>query len=204
VKLNGQDVKRRRPQHDHRSGDARGASRHAARARPRRLLGHGSLVTFRDPKIADLSKPRADNVAPEGFSALFDGRTLANWKGLVSPDRGVPGRAKLDAQAAEGRAGRRRPADARPLEGRGRALAYDGGGQSLCSAKDWKNFELWVDWKIAAKGDSGIYLRGSPQVQIWDNPIGSGGLYNNKKPENPSQPLVVADRPSASGTTSAS
>src|SRR5439155_24402915 len=55
------------------------------------------------------------------------------------------------------------------------------------------NFELYVDWKIGKKGDSGIYLRGNPQVQIWDNPIGSGGLYNNKR--HPKDPLKVADKP---------
>lgn len=27
-----------------------------------------------------------------------------------------------------------------------------------------------VDWKILPKGDSGIYLHGSPQVQIWEKP----------------------------------
>jgi len=58
---------------------------------------------------------------------------------------------------------------------------------------------MFVDWKIKAKGDSGIYLRGSPQVQIWDpnngpaNKVGSGGLYNNQK--HPSKPSMVADKP---------
>jgi hypothetical protein len=55
-----------------------------------------------------------------------------------------------------------------------------------------------VDWKINAQGDSGLYLRGNPQVQIWDtlaapaNQVGSGGLFNNKK--NEAKPLVRADR----------
>jgi len=57
--------------------------------------------------------------------------------------------------------------------------------------KDYGDFEMLVDWKIHAGGDSGIYLRGSPQVQIWDNTLGSGGIYNNQK--NPSNPLVKAD-----------
>jgi hypothetical protein len=52
---------------------------------------------------------------------------------------------------------------------------------------------MLVDWKILPKGDSGIYLRGSPQVQIWDNPLGSGGLYNNQT--NASNPTRVMDRP---------
>ena len=47
-------------------------------------------------------------------------------------------------------------------------LVFDGKGRSLCTAKDYANFEMLVDWKITPHGDSGIYLRGSPQVQIWD------------------------------------
>ena len=76
------------------------------------------------------------------------------------------------------------------------ALVFDGKGHSLCTLKDYRDFEMFVDWKIGPKGDSGIYLRGSPQVQIWDPaqwPEGSGGLYNNKI--NPAQPLAPADGP---------
>src|SRR5690625_3432945 len=59
---------------------------------------------------------------------------------------------------------------------------------------------MLVDFKIGDKGDSGVYLRGTPQVQIWDisrtdvgAEVGSGGLYNNQK--HPSDPLTVADMP---------
>src|SRR5262249_45464108 len=72
-------------------------------------------------------------------------------------------------------------------------LVYDGKADNLQTAKDYGDFELLVDWKIGKKGDSGIYLRGNPQVQIWDNKIGSGGLYNNKKHE--SNPKVNVDYP---------
>ena len=75
-------------------------------------------------------------------------------------------------------------------------IVYDGRNNSLCTVKDYGDFEMYVDWKIGPNGDSGIYLRGSPQVQIWDaakHPEGSGGLYNNQK--NPRKPLVKADRP---------
>ena len=75
-------------------------------------------------------------------------------------------------------------------------ITYDGKNDSLATARDYKDFELHVDWKIGDNGDSGIYLRGSPQVQIWDPKfwkIGSGGLYNNQK--NPSQPTSIADNP---------
>jgi hypothetical protein len=64
--------------------------------------------------------------------------------------------------------------------------------------KEYGDIEMYIDWKIQEKGDAGIYLRGTPQVQIWDTSrrevgaqVGSGGLYNNQK--NVSKPLVVAD-----------
>ncbi len=72
-------------------------------------------------------------------------------------------------------------------------IEYDGKNNNLCTARDYGDFEMWVDWKIGKGGDSGIYLRGSPQVQIWENKVGSGGLYNNQK--NPHDPLVFADNP---------
>jgi hypothetical protein len=78
----------------------------------------------------------------------------------------------------------------------GGVLVFDGKGENLCTIRDYGDFELLVDWKIGKGGDSGLYLRGSPQVQIWDaeaNPAGSGGLYNNQN--GPSAPREKADRP---------
>lgn len=78
-------------------------------------------------------------------------------------------------------------------------LVFDGAGDNLCTVQDYGNFEMYVDWKIEPGGDSGIYLRGSPQVQIWDpvpgSPaaVGSGGLYNNQ--QHLSTPIVKADHP---------
>ena len=65
--------------------------------------------------------------------------------------------------------------------------------QAPRTVKDYENFVLMLDWRIEAGGDSGVYLRGTPQVQIWDNPIGSGGLYNNQV--GPSTPTSRADKP---------
>ncbi len=139
------------------------------------------------------------NEPPAGFIALFNGQDLTHWKGLVSPDKGPPGRAAMTPQelaAAQKKADKQMRDHWTVVD---HILTYDGRGQSLCTAKDYQDMEMWVDWKIQPTGDSGIYLRGTPQVQIWDpddrpaHGIGSGGLYNNKK--YPHDPLVRADNP---------
>lgn len=155
------------------------------------FMGHGpSEVAFRNVRIRDLSRPERPNTPPPGFRTLFDGKTLRGWKGLVE---NPPKRAQMapeELAAAQVKADERMRQHWKVVDG---VLVFDGKGDSLCTAQDYCDFELLVDWKIEPGGDSGIYLRGSPQVQIWDNPIGSGGLYNNK--ENPSNPSKRADRP---------
>lgn len=163
------------------------------------FLGHNEYVEFKNLRIKDLDgDKRPDNAPPAGFTALFNGKDLSGWKGLVEDPikRAKMSPEELKEKQAKADEGTR--AHWNVVDG---ALEFDGKGQSLCTAKDYKNFEMLVDWKILEKGDSGIYLRGSPQVQIWDpnnkgpNPKGqgSGGLYNNKK--NPSGPLELADNP---------
>jgi hypothetical protein len=134
-----------------------------------------------------------DNTPPAGFVALFNGQNLDGWKGLVGNPK------TRAAMTADQLAEAQEKADAvmrehwRVEDG---ALVFDGKGKSLCTAKDYGDFEMYVDWKILPAGDSGIYLRGTPQVQIWDpakHPEGSGGLYNNKI--HPSKPSKCADKP---------
>ncbi len=138
----------------------------------------------------------ADNTPPPGFVALFNGKDLSGWKGLVADP---PKRAHMTSEqlaAEQAKADERMRAHWNVKEG---TLVFDGKGDSLCTAKDYADFELLVDWKILKDGDSGVYLRGSPQVQIWDPAVkaamgvGSGGLYNNQK--HPSQPSLNADHP---------
>ncbi|MES2790632.1 MAG: DUF1080 domain-containing protein [Planctomycetota bacterium] len=151
------------------------------------VLG-GSFCSAEDAK-------RPDNTPPEGFVALFNGKDLTNWKGLVSNPKE---RAKMTPEElAKAQATADEKAKAHWVAKDG-VIVFDGKGDNLCTAKDYGDFELYVDWKIESKGDSGIYLRGSPQVQIWDpglsvgNAVGSGGLYNNQK--NPSKPTQQADK----------
>lgn len=163
------------------------------------LLGHGpSVVAFRNIEVEDLARPERENTPPDGFTALFDGKELKGWKGLVADP---PSRAKMSREtlaAEQAKADQRMRDHWSVVDG---VITFDGKGDSLCTAKDYRDFEMLVDWKIPPAGDSGIYLRGSPQVQIWDpaNAVrfghapGSGGLYNNEK--HPNDPTKNADRP---------
>ncbi len=130
-----------------------------------------------------------DNTPPPGFVALFNGKDLTGWQGLVE----LPQRGKLTPEQLTQA---QQDANATYLPHwrvRDGVLHYDGKGQSLQTVKDYKDFELLVDWKIGPKGDTGIYVRGTPQIQIWDRPVGSGGLFNNEK--NPKDPIKNADKP---------
>ena len=133
------------------------------------------------------------NVPPKGFVALFNGRNLDGWKGLVGKPHERAAMSPDELARAQSKADELMVAHWKIEDG---VLFYDGKGKSLATAKDYADFEMYADWKILPKGDSGIYLRGLPQVQIWDpalRNVGSGGLYNNKN--HPSQPPLIADNP---------
>ena len=133
----------------------------------------------------------------EVFEPMFNGKDLTGWQGLV-------GNPLTRATMKPGElAARQKEADRKMLENwsvKDGMIWFTGKGDNLCSVKEYGDFEMYVDWRITKDGDSGIYLRGSPQVQIWDTSradagaqVGSGGLYNNQ--QNPSAPLKVADNP---------
>ena len=150
------------------------------------------------PLGADEKAGDKDNTPPPGFTALFNGKDLTGWQGLIE----VHTRAKMSPEQRK----KAQEAADKKIVGhwtvKDGIINYDGKANNLQTVKDFGNFELYVDWKIHPKGDSGIYLRGHPQVQIWDgaiNKMGSGGLYNNAK--NPKDPLVNADRPAGEWNT---
>lgn len=157
----------------------------------------GMFATVAATSHAADAAARPDNTPPEGFMALFNGKDLTNWKGLLKgPNDNPIKRAQLTPEQlakAQEEADQNMRAHWKVEDG---ALVFSGKGRSLATAKDYGDFEMYVDWKILANGDSGIYVRGTPQIQIWDpakNPVGSGGLFNNQK--NPSKPSARADKP---------
>ncbi len=142
--------------------------------------------------------------AGEGYVKIFNGVDLAGWKGLVGNPISRDTMFGLERQTQEREV-------ARTLAERWKVengiLTYVGDGfDNLCTTKKYRDFELILDWRIEKDADSGIYLRGSPQVQIWDvhgsdekNKVGSGGLFNNEI--HASDPLVVADNPTGEWNT---
>ncbi len=145
---------------------------------------------------------------PAGYESLFNGKDLSGWQGRphtnpvkfrnLDPTERAEHQAKADADFR---------AHWRVEEGEnGGEIVNDGHGVFCTSTEEFGDFELLVDWKMVGAGtDSGIYLRGSPQVQIWDihdeskhkhgGHLGSGGLWNNNPGTPGKDPLVVADRP---------
>lgn len=155
-----------------------------------------------------------DNVAPAGFTALFNGRDFSGWKAPEGDGghwKAIDGVIDYDAQS-----------DAR-------------GDKSLWTVREFGDFVLRVDWRIKETpyvnprvpyilpdgthardtqgkemrlslpdSDSGILLRGSGknQVNIWCWPIGSGELWGYRTdPRQPPEiraaatPRTQADRP---------
>lgn len=141
---------------------------------------------------------------PKGFRALFNGQDLAGWWGAATEDPRAWGAlepAVLAKKKADSRAD-----IAQHWSVAGDELVNDGHGLFLTTDEDFGDFELRLDYKTVAGADSGIYLRGCPQVQIWDSTKaggkwnigadkGSGGLWNNSAGAAGKDPLVLADRP---------
>lgn len=147
--------------------------------------------------------PAAQVRAPKGFMALYNGRDLTGWRGGDTYDHrkwlALPGadRAALETEwTADMR---------RHWRADGPELVNDGQGKYATTVRDYGDFEMLVEYKTVPRADSGIYLRGVPQVQIWDhtNPAefrngadkGSGGLWNNSRGAPGKDPLVLADKP---------
>lgn len=84
-------------------------------------------------------------------------------------------------------------------------LVNDGHGPYLVTNRDYSNYALKLEYRTVPTADSGIYLKGTPQVQIWDysskkqrhhgSGKGSGGLWNNGAGAPGKDPFVLADKP---------
>lgn len=155
------------------------------------------LAAFPAGHAATLNQP------PSGFVALFNGDDLTGWRGGDTFDH----RKLLAMPAAERAAQIAKWTETMKAHWRveNGELINDGQGAYATTEQDYGDFELLVEYRTVPKADSGIYLRGVPQVQIWDYTEeakfniganrGSGGLWNNSPGAPGKDPLVLADKP---------
>lgn len=135
------------------------------------------------------------------WEPLFNGKDLDGWYGMdsMSPD-------KLRSPEVQARRNEFRTATAEHWTVEDGELVNDGAGPYLTTNRNLGDFELSLEYNTVAKADSGVYLKATPQVQIWDYTEeggnwhlgadkGSGGLWNNTAGRPGKDPLVLADKP---------
>ncbi len=163
-------------------------------------MKHSPLLSL---AVAAFLASQAAAQTPPGFTALFNGTDLSGWWGASTEDpakyMALPPedfQKKHDASLEDIR---------QHWSVKDGELVNDGKGLFLTTDKFFGDFELLVDYKTVPLADSGVYLRGCPQVQIWDSTEkakfklgadkGSGGLWNNAPGTPGKDPLVKADKP---------
>jgi len=150
-----------------------------------------------------LTANAADNDPPPGYRAIFNGKDLTGWHGQKGEDPLKYLGLSNEAQA-EFRQKSMEDVNQHWTVQNGE-LVNDGHGLFLTTNENFDHYELLLSYKTVPKADSGIYLKGNPQVQIWDwtdeekfklgSNLGSGGLWNNSEGRAGKNPLVKADNP---------
>ena len=154
--------------------------------------------------VLSLLNPFAGAQEKSEFESLFNGKDLTGWYGLKTLDprkMNAMNENQIAALKAESDAATKKHWTVENDE-----IVNDGGGPYLTTEREFSDFELVLEYKTVAKADSGIYMKATPQIQIWDfteaggkwnigADKGSGGLWNNSKGAAGKDPLVLADKP---------
>ncbi len=162
-------------------------------------LGRFSLATC---LVVSAAFPALAADPPAGFQPIFDGESMKGWHArphfspikLAEMEEGAR-KEKMDQWMADAK---------QHWTIENTELVNDGHGAYLVTNKDYTDYELMLEYKTVARADSGIYLKGNPQVQIWDYTdegkfklgadLGSGGLWNNSAGAAGKDPFVLADK----------
>ena len=138
-----------------------------------------------------------------GFEAIFDGKTLNGWHG--QPHFSPTKLAEMSQEDREAQLAKWNEEAAQHWSVSDGELINDGKGPYLTTDKIYTDYELTLEYRTVPRADSGIYLKGTPQVQIWDYTdegkfklgadLGSGGLWNNSKGAAGKDPSELADKP---------
>ncbi len=154
-------------------------------------------------QTANLAVAQSGMDIPAGFTPLFNGKDLTGWHGMdfdpykLAAMKPEEREAKLAAWTEDAK---------KHWSVENGELVNDGKGAYLTTDKELGDIEFVIDYKTVPGADSGIYLRSTPQVQIWDftkeggkwnlgADKGSGGLWNNSAGAPGKDPLVLADNP---------
>lgn len=162
-----------------------------------------ALVVFGFLLLAASESPADEPQPPKGFTAVFNGRDLDGWHG--QPHYSPVKLAGLDEAARSDLLKKWMDEAKQHWSVENGELVNDGKGPYLTTDREYGDIEFLIDFKTVAKADSGIYLRGTPQVQIWDYTQvggkwnrgadqGSGGLFNNSKGSSAKEPSGRADK----------
>jgi cytochrome c len=113
---------------------------------------------------ADEPNTLTANEKADGWKLLFDGKTTAGWRGYQKKEM-PPGWKVIDGVLVRNSGGE---------GGKGA-----GGGDDIVTTEEFENFELSLEWKIVAGGNSGVLYHVSeepetswhyaPEVQLLDN-----------------------------------
>jgi hypothetical protein len=172
------------------------------KSRPASLFALGLALTV--GARPEAAPAQATATPPPGFTAVFNGKDLAGWHGMPHFDprqlaaMDEAERAKRIAAWTDEAKKHWRVEDG--------AVINDGDGPYLTTDREYGDIELLIEYRTVPKADSGIYLRGTPQVQIWDatpgtarenlgQHKGSGGLWNNSAGAPGKDPSELADKP---------
>ncbi len=137
------------------------------------------------------------------WKTLFNGQDLTGWWGAGTEDPASWQALRPNDLAMK------KQASLRDIHEHWRVehgvLINDGQGLYLTSEEMLGDFELVLQYRTVPGADSGVYLRGYPQVQIWDTTEaggkweigadkGSGGLWNNPPGSPGRDPIFYADK----------
>lgn len=109
------------------------------------LLAAALLVAAPLAAQTNRPTPRAQH---DGWRSLFDGKSLADWRGYRTD------RAPVGWRVADG------------------IIIKDSSAEDIVTRDTFANFELELDWKIATGGNSGIFYRGTEEYDhiYWSAP----------------------------------
>lgn len=155
------------------------------------------------PAASSTPAAAAPSAPASAFRPIFNGKDLTGWYGL-NPHSVM----KLEGAKKDEALKKMREEFAQHWKVENGELVNIGTGPYATTEEEFGDIEFLIEYKTVAGADSGIYMRATPQVQIWDKNqvfdpakptrrphLGSGGLFNNT-PDTPGRdPLVIADKP---------